>query len=95
MACNCLETSKEKILAKLAELHPDYNISDADFQNRIYSFNEDGASDIIITHRFDYTYTFKKVNGTNSKPRTSNISINPIYCGFCGKKFVEDAPGSN
>lgn len=88
MACNCLETSKEKTLAKLAEIHPTYEISDSDFQNRIWCF--EGPQSVILTHRFDYTYTFKKVNGTDSKPRTSNISINPTYCGFCGKKFVED-----
>jgi len=89
MACTCLEDSKEKILAKLAEIHPDYNITDFDFQNRIYSFAEEGPG-IILTHRFEYTYTFKKVNGTDSKPRTSNININPTYCGFCGKAFIEE-----
>jgi hypothetical protein len=93
MACNCLETSKEKILAKLAEIHPDYNISDSVFQNRIWCF--EGPQDVILTHRFDYTYIFKKVNATDSEPRTSNININPIYCGFCGKKFVEDEPTEN
>ena len=85
MACNCLETSKEKILAKLAEIHPDYNISDSDFDNRIWCL--DGTQDVILTHKFEFTYTFKKVNGTDSKPRTSNININPTYCGFCGKQF--------
>lgn len=89
MACNCLEKSKERILEKLSEMYPDYNISDSDFQNRIYSFGEDSPG-IILTHKFEYTYTFKKVNGTDSKPRTSNISINPIFCGFCGVKFIED-----
>lgn len=93
MACNCLETSKEKILAKLAELYPEYNIYDSDFQNRIWCF--EGPQDVILTHQFDYTYTFKKVNGTDSKPLTRNININPTYCGFCGKKFIEDEPGSN
>lgn len=88
MACNCLENSKENILARLAEMHPDYTITDADYENRIYSF-EEGQQGIILTHRFGYTYTFKKVNGTDSKPRATNININPIYCGFCGKKFVE------
>lgn len=88
MACNCLETSKEKILAKLQEIHPEYNITDSDFQNQIYCF--EGPQNTILTHRFDYTYSFTKVNGTQSKPRTSNININPTYCGFCGKKFVED-----
>lgn len=87
MACNCLETSKEKILAKLAQIHPEYNISDADFQNQIYTFDEHQG--IILTHRFDFTYTFQKVNGTDSKPRTSTININPTYCGFCGKKFIK------
>ena len=56
MACTCLEDSKEKILAKLAEIHPDYNITDFDFQNRIYSFAEEGPG-IILTHRFEYTYS--------------------------------------
>lgn len=88
MACSCLENSKTKILERLGEMHPDYNISDADFQNRIYSFNEDDNG-IILTHKFDYTYTFEKVNGTQSKSRTNNININPTYCEFCGKKFVE------
>lgn len=91
MACNCLETSKEKILAKLAEIHPEYKITEADFENQIYTFGE--GPGIILTHRFGYTYTFKKVNGEDSKPRNTNISINPTYCGFCGKKFVEDEGG--
>lgn len=92
MACNCLETSKEKILAKLQEIHPEYNITDSDFQNLMWNNIDNPGSEYILTHRFDYTYSFTKVNGTQSKPRTSNININPTYCGFCGKKFVEDEP---
>lgn len=89
MACSCLENSKEKILAKLAETHPTYTITNADFENQIYPF--DGKQGIILTHRFGYNYTFKKVNGTNCNPRITHININPTYCGFCGKKFIEDA----
>ena len=88
MACNCLDNSKEKILARLQEIHPEYNITDSDFANQIYCF--EGEQSIILTHKFEYTYSFTKVNGTPSKPRTTSININPTYCGFCGKKFVED-----
>lgn len=88
MACNCLETSEEKITARIAEMNPTYNITESGFQNRIYTLCDDMG--IILAHRFDYTYTFKKVDGTDSKQRTSNICINPAYCGFCGKKFIED-----
>lgn len=90
MPCNCLENSKEKILAKLTEMHPDYTISDADFENRIWCF--EGPQEVILTHRFKYTYCFIKVNGMESKPKSSAISINPTYCGFCGKKFIEEDP---
>ena len=89
MACNCLETSKEKILAKLAEMHPDRTITDADFENRIYCFDPD-INGIILTHKFKYEYTFIKTNGTTSIPQNKTININPTYCGFCGKKLVED-----
>lgn len=93
MACNCIETSKEKILAKLAEMHPDWTITESDYENQIFPFSEENNSiqPIILTHHFGFTYTFKKVNGEDSKPRTDYISINPTYCGFCGKKFVEEA----
>lgn len=49
MSCNCLETSKEKILAKLQELHPEYNITDSDFQNCIWCF--EGPQPVILTHK--------------------------------------------
>lgn len=88
MACNCLETSKEKILAKIAEMHTGYNIIESDFDNRIWCLESEQS--VILTHKFEYTYTFKKVNGTDSQPRTSNININPTYCGFCGVKFVQE-----
>jgi hypothetical protein len=87
MACNCLETSKENILAKLAEIHPTYSFTDSDFDNRIWCF--DGPQDVILTHKFEYEYTFIKVNGTQSIPKKSSININPTYCGFCGKKFED------
>lgn len=89
MACNCLEQSKEKILAKLAETHPERTIINSDFDNRIWCFNDE-LQPIILTHRFEYTFTFVKTNGTISIPKNTSISINPTYCGFCGKKFIED-----
>lgn len=94
MACECLEKSKENILVRLAEMYPEYKISDSDFQNQIYSLAEEGPG-IILTHRFEYNYSFTRVNGEQSKPRTSTISINPTYCGFCGKKFIEDKPSND
>mgnify|MGYP001544521021 CR=1 FL=1 len=91
MACNCLETSKENILAKLAEMHPERTINGADFEHRIWCFDDDMKSNpIILTHSFKYEYTFVKTNGTTSIQKNTSININPSYCGFCGKKFVED-----
>lgn len=88
MACNCLENSKEKILAKIAEMHPERTIKDADFEHRIWCF--DGPQDVILTHSFKYEYTFIKTNGSISIPKNTTMNINPTYCGFCGKKFIED-----
>lgn len=88
MACNCLETTKEKILVRLAEMHPERTINDADFEHRIYALEEPAG--IILTHSFKYEYTFVKTNGITSIPKNTTININPSYCGFCGKKFVED-----
>lgn len=85
MACECLENSKQKILAKLVEMHPDRTITDADFDNRIWCL--DGKQEVILTHNFKYTYTFIKTNGTVSIPKNTSININPTYCGFCGNKF--------
>lgn len=69
MACNCLENSKENILAKLAEMHPERTITESDFENRIWCF--DGPQDIILTHSFKYEYTFVKTNGTTIKPKVN------------------------
>lgn len=91
MACNCLETSKEKILARLAEIHPERTITHSDFEHRIWCL--DGPQDVILTHSFKYEYTFVKTNGTTSIPKNTSININPAYCGFCGRKFVEDTEG--
>lgn len=88
MACNCLETSKETILAKMAEIHPERTIKDSDFEHQILCF--EGPQSVILTHSFKYEYTFVKTNGTTSNPKNTTININPSYCGFCGKKFVED-----
>lgn len=89
MACNCLEKLETDVLAKVAEMNPTYTITDGGFDNRIYALNDEGM-EIILTHKFEYEYHFKKVNGTNSQTRKSKINVHPQYCGFCGVKFIND-----
>ncbi len=88
MACTCLEKIEKDVLAKVAEMNPTYTITDGDFDNKIWTFGGEHA--LILTHKFEYEYYFKKVNGSNSTTRKGKINVNPIYCGFCGVKFIED-----
>jgi hypothetical protein len=88
--CNCLEEAKTKILSHLRKDNPEFTIEDSnsDFDNIVYPLDGDNMGR-ILTHKFEYTYTFTKRDGELSRPKTASININPMYCGFCGKKFTD------
>lgn len=89
MACNCLETTLEKVIERHKQNNPADTIIDADYLNKGWNFSGKGNA-INLYNEIKIEYTFQKVNGQTSNPKSTKLSIYGEYCGFCGKKFVED-----
>jgi hypothetical protein len=88
MACNCIETTEKRVLEHIKTQNPDWNITESGYKNLVLAFDEEPSATYIMMP-FEFTFTFSKVNGTQSKPRTKQISMKGEYCTFCGKKFKE------
>lgn len=87
MACDCIEKVTKKMAEKLKELNPDYTILDAAFKNKGFSLNGGGCKSY---NEVKIEYTFPKVNGQISSPKSTTMDAYGEYCQFCGKKHNEE-----
>jgi hypothetical protein len=94
MACNCLEKSLETIKTEMQNLHPEWTITDLDWENKGWNFSGKG-NPINLYNEVKIEYTVVKVNGTTSAPKSQKVSMYGEYCTFCGKKFIEDGTPEN
>lgn len=87
MACDCIEKVTQRAADHLKEQNPEYDIIDANFQNKGFSLktgNYQSYNEIKIR------YTFTKKDGSKSAPKTEVRDIYGEYCQFCGKKHKQE-----
>ncbi len=102
MACNCIKDVSERILEHATKqaleknetiILPIRDWDDEGMRNWAFSMgNRDGVTTISskkLKTDFVYRSTFKKKDGTDSKPRPYHISLMFTYCPFCGKPYEE------
>ena len=88
-SCDCIKEVEAKSLNRIKDKNPGW---DVDKTNR---WDDTGLMPVThlfgygdsVAFEFKYRYTFKKVNGQTSNPRTGKISIIPTFCPFCGRKL--------
>lgn len=89
MACTCLDDVLKKHVEYQTEKHKDWDITDADWLNKGWNLSGRG-NPINIGYQIKVEYTFTKVNGQTSQPKSETSSIYGTHCTFCGKKFIDD-----
>jgi hypothetical protein len=89
MACNCLEKTLQKTLELKKEQNPTWEIGEYDWKNKSWNFSNKG-NPTNLYNEIKIEYSFPKVNGDMSKPKTETVTIYGSFCTFCGKKFVEN-----
>lgn len=89
MACKCIQMTLDKTVERAKEQNKSWTIIDADYLNKGYNFSGKG-NPVNLFSEIKIEYTFQKVNGQISLPKSEKIAIYGQYCTFCGKKFIED-----
>lgn len=89
MACTCLETSLSTVKQEIQDQNKEWSIADIDWTKKGWNFSGKG-NPINLYNEIRIEYTFTKVNGQTSTPKSTSISMYGEYCTFCGKKFIED-----
>lgn len=87
--CNCIAETKEAILKNVnaKEKNPKgYNILEADFEYKSW------FPKIRLYATFLIKSTFKKKDGTTSRPRNEHVNVFFSYCPFCGIKLNNKTP---
>lgn len=89
MTCNCLGEVLVSTEREIQKQNKDWKISDIEWLKKGWNFSGKG-NPINLYNEIKISYTFTKVNGSESSPKSTTISIYGNYCSFCGKKFVEN-----
>lgn len=82
--CDCLKKTSELIINKISEKETNpkgYKILEADWEYKSWYPKVRLYANLIIKS------TFKKNDGSISKPKNQHVSIYFSYCPFCGKKY--------
>lgn len=89
MACDCINKTLDKVIERKKQNNPEITILNADYLNKGWNLSGNG-NPINLFNEIKIEYTFIKVNGTVSSPKSEKIAIYGEYCGFCGKKFKDE-----
>jgi hypothetical protein len=85
--CECIKTVADNIVKRMSERErkPDgYEIIRHSWENEALMFGSGGKRLYTV---YNIESTFKKVNGSTSKPKKEKINVTFSFCPFCGKKI--------
>ncbi len=89
MACECMQKTLDKTIEYKKQQNPNWTITEADYLNKTWNFSGKGNPNNLF-NEIKIGYTFTKVDGSTSQPKSEKVAIFGEYCTFCGKKFKED-----
>ena len=84
--CDCMKDSENKIKEHLSnrKTNPEgFEIFESDWEYKSW------YPKVRLYANYIVKSTFKKKDGTTSKPKNEHVSIYFTYCPFCGKKYDE------
>lgn len=90
--CNCIADFEAKLIDRVKEQNPTWELEEINhfdgtgLQNIAFTFGHGN----IVYNEFKVRYTFPKVNGEMSTPKTHKLSLYPTYCCYCGIKLTND-----
>lgn len=82
--CDCMKNVPEMIKGKIAEMNKQtkgFNLIESDFESHSY------YPKVRLYVNFKYKYSFQKIDGTPSNPKSDKMAIYFAYCPFCGKEY--------
>ena len=97
--CDCIKTTTEVITKSMHDKCVEKNETMLEIKNwdgeglqgTTFAFGNNGLSGEFLKTDFIFKSTFKKKNGTDSKPKNNHVSIIYTYCPFCGVKYRKDS----